>query len=253
MKGDKRIMKKILLAGIVVLMTFMGVACGTEDLKTLEAENEMPVQENYTKLMLAPTSGASKEELEDTIYTITKYLDEFEAETKVLQKDGQIEIRAFDYKDAEKLEQYVLQNRELHFVLYTDLTGEEDYLLEGNQVKYSEENILLSGNMISEAQATTEKISEVDLTEHVVQINFDEKGAKKFAEITEKHIGEQLAIVYGGKLITAPTINGAITEGEAIISGGFATLEEAEELARSLRIGSIPISLEVVSSTYVEK
>ncbi|WP_018683600.1 SecDF P1 head subdomain-containing protein [Actinokineospora enzanensis] len=42
-----------------------------------------------------------------------------------------------------------------------------------------------------------------------------------FAKWTSEHVGEQLAFVVDGKLVSAPTIQAAITAGAVQISGGF--------------------------------
>ena len=46
-------------------------------------------------------------------------------------------------------------------------------------------------------------------------------------------MNRQLAIILDGRLLTAPTINGAIPSGSAVTSGDF-PIEEAFELANAL-------------------
>ncbi len=78
------------------------------------------------------------------------------------------------------------------------------------------------------------------------QINFEltNEGRDIFAEHTSANIGKFLAIVLDNRLISAPTISSAITEGTGVIQGSF-TIEEANALAVQLRYGSLPIPLEV--------
>lgn len=78
------------------------------------------------------------------------------------------------------------------------------------------------------------------------QINFEltNEGRAIFAEHTSANIGKYLAIVLDNKLISAPTISSAITEGSGTIQGSF-TIEEANALAVQLRYGSLPIPLVV--------
>ncbi len=78
------------------------------------------------------------------------------------------------------------------------------------------------------------------------QINFEltNEGKTIFADHTSKNVGKFLAIVLDNKIISAPTISTAITEGTGSISGNF-TIDEANALAVQLRYGSLPIPLVV--------
>jgi preprotein translocase subunit SecD len=52
-----------------------------------------------------------------------------------------------------------------------------------------------------------------------VQFSFNEKGIKKFADVTRANIGKRLAILFDGKVLSAPTVREAIMNGEAQVSG----------------------------------
>ncbi len=75
-----------------------------------------------------------------------------------------------------------------------------------------------------------------------VNFTFDVTGARKFGEYTGAHIGEPFAIVLDNKVISAPTIQSAITGGSGIITGNF-TLEESTNLAVLLRAGALPAEM----------
>jgi preprotein translocase subunit SecD len=87
--------------------------------------------------------------------------------------------------------------------------------------------------------------------EPTVAITFTPEGKELFAEITRAHVGENLAIFLDGELISAPTINEAITGGTAIISGGF-TPDEARELAENLNFGALPVPIELISTQTID-
>ena len=78
-----------------------------------------------------------------------------------------------------------------------------------------------------------------------VSITFTEEGGKQFEALTEKNIGKPIAIFVGGNLISAPTVQQAISGGQAQITGDF-TIEEAQDLARDLNTGAIPAPIEMV-------
>lgn len=70
-------------------------------------------------------------------------------------------------------------------------------------------------------------------------------GAKIFEAYTAANIGQPLAIVINGQVISAPTINGVISGGEGQISGDF-TQEEVESLVLQLNLAVLTIPLELV-------
>ncbi len=83
-----------------------------------------------------------------------------------------------------------------------------------------------------------------------VSLEFNDEGAKKFAEVTARSIGRPIAIALDGKVLTAPNVNEAITGGRAQITGNY-TMEEAEHLAILLRSGSLPVKLEIMENRTV--
>ena len=78
-----------------------------------------------------------------------------------------------------------------------------------------------------------------------VNLDFNGAGTKTFAEISRALVGtqKQFAIVLDGQVISAPTMNGLILDGNAQITGQF-TQAEADSLATGLKYGALPISFE---------
>ena len=60
---------------------------------------------------------------------------------------------------------------------------------------------------------------------------------------TKNNVGKQIAIVYDNNIISAPNVNEEISGGKAQISG-MSDLEEAQNLASYIRIGSLGLELE---------
>jgi SecD/SecF fusion protein len=73
----------------------------------------------------------------------------------------------------------------------------------------------------------------------IVQLQFDDEGAKIFDRATFQNIGKRLAIVLDGKVHSAPVIRDRIPNGQAQISGNFSA-QEASDLALVLRAGALP-------------
>ena len=76
------------------------------------------------------------------------------------------------------------------------------------------------------------------------------EGTTIFAQHTAANIGKVLAITLDKRVISAPSIEGAIPDGQGQISGNF-TAESANTLAVQLRYGSLPIPLKVVETRVI--
>lgn len=83
-----------------------------------------------------------------------------------------------------------------------------------------------------------------------IAFTLDSDAADVFSEYTSSHVGQYLAIVLDKRVISAPRINQAITDGQGQISGGF-TQESAQTLAVQLRSGALPIPIKVVQSRTI--
>jgi SecD/SecF fusion protein len=73
-----------------------------------------------------------------------------------------------------------------------------------------------------------------NLGEPQIDFRLNSEGAKRFGEVTEKNIGQRLAIILDGELYSAPVIQSAIMTGSGQITGHF-TVEQAQELANVLQ------------------
>lgn len=80
----------------------------------------------------------------------------------------------------------------------------------------------------------------------VVSLQFDDEGQKLFADMTSKNIGKSIAIFLDGAPITTPTVNEAILNGQAIISGNF-TVDGAKNLSIQMNAGALPVPITIVS------
>lgn len=83
-----------------------------------------------------------------------------------------------------------------------------------------------------------------------VDLEFDSEGTKLFAQITKENINKRVAIYLDGVPISAPVVQSEITNGRAVISGGF-TIQEAKELAQRLNAGALPIPIELIGQQTV--
>lgn len=107
---------------------------------------------------------------------------------------------------------------------------------------------ILTGADVKNASAGTD--NEGTVKDYVVQLAFSDAGAKKFAEGTAANVGKPIYIVYDGEVASAPIVQSAITGGSAVVNQ-IESLEEAEKLAETIRIGALPLTLEELHSKEV--
>lgn len=107
---------------------------------------------------------------------------------------------------------------------------------------------VLTGANIKSAEAGT--YDENGINNYVVSLTMDEAGKEAFADATAANIGKPIYIYYDGQVVSAPTVQSAITEGECVIEN-MESYEEAEELASTIRIGALPLTLTEVQSNVV--
>jgi preprotein translocase subunit SecD len=128
-----------------------------------------------------------------------------------------------------------------------DPTGTAKYLLGPVEVQGTHISNATSGIATTSQGATT--------GQWVVNLTFDSTGAKQFSTVSSRLVAltppqNQFAIELDGKVIEAPSVNQAITNGQAQISGSF-TQESAKALADQLKFGALPISYKVQSQDTI--
>ncbi len=104
---------------------------------------------------------------------------------------------------------------------------------------------LLSGKEVADARPGFD-----DKSHSMVSLSFTPRGAALFEMATGEHVGKRLAIVLDGTVHSAPVIQEKIAGGTASISGQF-TPEEAQDLAISLRSGSLAAPVQVLEQRSV--
>ena len=107
----------------------------------------------------------------------------------------------------------------------------------------------MTGDMIVDAQAGSIQNS-MGNNEFVVDLTFTDEGAEAFAEMTAANVNKNLPIVYDDQVISSPTVQQAITGGNAQITQ-ISSYEEAERLASNIRIGSLSLQLSELRSNVV--
>jgi SecD/SecF fusion protein len=84
-----------------------------------------------------------------------------------------------------------------------------------------------------------------------VALSFNSNVADVWAKWTEQKVGKVIAIVLDEQVFSSPFIRQKITGGNTEISGGFETIEEAQDLANILKAGSLPVPAVIVDEAIV--
>ncbi len=84
----------------------------------------------------------------------------------------------------------------------------------------------------------------------IITLEFNERGTELFSEITARNQGRLIATFLDGEMLQEATVREVITGGEAQISGNF-SVEEAYQTARDLRIGALPVPIELVTQQSI--
>ncbi|GAA4668671.1 protein translocase subunit SecD [Frondihabitans cladoniiphilus] len=122
--------------------------------------------------------------------------------------------------------------------------------------KYILGPVEVQGSNISDATSGLATNSQGNSTgQWAVNITFDGKGTTDFKNVTSRLVSltapeNEFAIVLDGQIITAPTTNSAITNGQAQITGSF-TSDSAKTLADQLKFGALPINFTVQSNEVI--
>ena len=84
-----------------------------------------------------------------------------------------------------------------------------------------------------------------------VALSFNSNVADVWAKWTEQKVGKVIAIVLDDQVFSSPVIRQKITGGNTEISGGFETIEEAQDLANILKAGSLPVRAKISDEAIV--
>lgn len=203
----------------------------------------------------------SSQQMDDTVSKIQKRVENL-GEEPVVYKEGsnRINVDIPGAKDADAVLEKLGRAGSILFVEEqdlrpfledpdaTDIVGQS--LAKNQQELYDAEVVIVDGSDIEKADGVAGSNKTGTATEYYVSLEFNSEGAKKFAEGTKKAAGSNIAIVYDGVVKSNPHVDKEIPGGKAQIDGQ-ADMEEAEELATTIRIGALPLELKEIRSNVV--
>ncbi len=104
----------------------------------------------------------------------------------------------------------------------------------------------LEGDVITDARADFSQVSAYAN----VSMSMNAEGAKAWQRITKENIGKSVAIVLDGFVYSFPTVQNEIAGGNSQITGNF-TVEEAKDLANTLKSGKMPAPARIIQEDVV--
>ena len=120
---------------------------------------------------------------------------------------------------------------------------------EGREILVKRE-VILTGENLNDAQPGFDSQTQ----EPTVNLTLDNKGARKFKDVTRENVGKRMAIILfekgKGEVVTAPVIRQEIGGGRVQISGRMTTVE-ATDTALLLRAGSLAAPMEIIEERLV--
>ncbi|NOZ65217.1 MAG: protein translocase subunit SecD [Alphaproteobacteria bacterium] len=204
----------------------------------------------------------SNDVITQSIEVIRRRIDGMGTTEPNIQKQGtgRILVQVPGFDDPQKLKKIIGKTAKLTFQLVNSAVGPGDRvppgyerfpMAESERGKGLPESIVVSRRKILTGENLVDAGQAYDRDNRpVVSFRFDNKGGKRFADVTRKNVGRQFAIILDNVVISAPNIQSAILGGSGIITGNF-TIESASELGLLLRAGALPARLTVVEERTV--
>lgn len=232
MKGKNviRFILSIIVIAASIYIAFTGVGKdntgGAENI-TLGLDLAGGVSITYTTVKDNP----SDQDIADTVYKLQKRITEQGYTEGEVYKEGKdrINVDIPGVEDANKVLEELGKPGQLEFI---DEEG----------------NVVISGEDVKDAQVF--KDSTELYNPYKISLELNSEGAEKFSAGTLANIGKIIYIYYNGEKIMEPVVRGQIPGGVASIEG-FDSLEEADRIASTIRIGALPLELEELRSNVV--
>lgn len=119
--------------------------------------------------------------------------------------------------------------------------------MDGDTLALDDDDMPIKEEMVLEGKHVKKAAPAFYNGDHLVTLELTTEGTKLFADATKKYLNKVIGIYMDDELLSYPTVNEAITDGQAQISG-MGTANDASKLSASINAGALPYSL--TSSNY---
>ena len=237
----------LLLAG-GIYMAIAGVG-QNESGKTANVPLGLDLQGGLSVTYEIQDEKPTSDEIKATVDKLQRRVDAYSSEGEVYQEGNDritVEIPLNTEKvDAHDVLDELGQPGQLLFLDSENYTIWQQNQNNGTNDAYE---AVLTGSDIKNAQAGVDDSGTVK--DYVVQLQFTDEGAQKFATATAANIGKPIYIIYDGAVASAPTVQSAITDGNPEFNK-ISSYDEAESLASTIKIGALPLELKQIQYNIV--
>lgn len=127
--------------------------------------------------------------------------------------------------------------------------------IDGGQEKlyrmfYLEGESELTGGVVEKARANIGGTGSSASGQSIVLLDMNSEGSRIWSRVTGGNIGRRIAIVLDKKVHMAPVIRSKISDGGTMIEG-FASMDEAKDIAIVLRAGALPAPVKIIEERVV--
>ena len=201
----------------------------------------------------------SAEDMSDTVYKMQKRVEQYSTEAQAYKEgNDRITVEIPGATDADAILNDLGKPGSLCFITQEDSDGNENFTYGTNGYELSRSLdeireagcVVLEGTDVANAEGGAYQSSQNSSRQYAVSLTLTDEGKTKFADATAANVGKQIAIVYDNQILSAPNVDEAITGGQAQITG-MSGVEEAQNLASYIRIGSLSLELEELRSSVV--
>ena len=242
-RGLIKLLAAVLIIGVFSYLCFTVIRDSSAALSGTDGTQTEETEKNTVKLGLDLAGGVSityqttdpdpsDTDMSDTIYKLQRRVQNYSTEAEVYREGAnRINIDIPGVSDAGAILEALGKPGSLEF-------------------RGPDGELIFDGTHVASAQAAMYKESSTVGTSYAVSLTFDDEAAKTFGEATAANIGNVIYIIYDGDVVSSPVVQEAITGGQCQISG-LTSYEEAENLASTIRIGSLKLELEELRSNVV--
>jgi len=250
----------LVLAGVIYIDLFGVDATGKGSASDIKLGLDLAGGVSITYQVVGDEAPDSTD-MKDTIYKLQQRVEGYSTEAIVYQEGlNRINIEIPGVQDANKILQELGRPGSLYFIREKDDEGNANYSYTSSgyvlnktiDEMLADGSITLSGTDVASASAGYQQ-DNMKNNEIVVSLSMTDEGTQKFADLTREAYNNNnatIAIYYDGAIVTAPEVQAIITDGHAVINGQR-TIEEAEQLASTIRIGGLKLELEEIHSKVV--
>lgn len=231
MKNNKTML--LFIIGLVIVSLFIILTKPTKLGLDLIGGSRLVLEAQTTNIVKQITPDM----MDSLQFAIEKRVNSLGVAETIVQRSGErrLIVEIPNISDTTKAKQYLGATAELDF---RKMDANKKWVSTG-----------LTGNDLKKAMVGSDPTT----GEWQVMLEFNDKGTRKFAAVTQELVGKPMAIFFNNELQSAPYINEPILGGKAQITGGQGGFQfaDAKEMVDLLNAGALPIPAKIIEENSV--